>query len=247
MSDGRGPWEHHTPAGGGAWVRRLIRIALVVGGGAAVWALFRLFPGHRSDWDWGQLVWVLVVLTVVSGAVVSARQFKFGELARNIAIWGGIAAVLVLGYTFQDDLGGVLARVESEFLPGSAVESSPHVLTLTESDDGNFYVYGDVQSTRVRFLVDTGASDIVLSPSDAKRVGIEMASLHFIHGFETANGLGDGAPVRLSSLSIGPIRFTDVAASVNRAEMSSSLLGMAFLRRLDRFEIQGRRMLLHWH
>ena len=112
---------------------------------------------------------------------------------RNIALWVAIAAVLVLGYSYRTELSGMLTRVETEFLPGSAVATAPHEMTLTESDDGNYYVYGEVNGTQVKFLIDTGASDIVLSPEDARRIGIDMTSLDFGHKFETANGVVEGA------------------------------------------------------
>ena len=246
MSDGKGPWDHAPPPEPSR-VRTVIWVVVVVAAGALVWGLFRLFPGGHSDWEWSRLIWLLVILGALSTAIVRGGRFPGREIARNAAVWLAIAAVLVLGYTYRDELGAVATRVRSEFVPGTPVETSPHALTITASEDGNFYVYGDVQGTRVRFVVDTGASEIVLSPSDARRAGIDMASLDFRHGYETANGLGGGAPVMLGSLAIGPIRFTDVPAAVNRAEMTSSLLGMTFLKRLDGFEIRGRTMTLRWH
>ena len=53
------------------------------------------------------------------------------------------------------------------------------------------------------------------------------------------NGIGYGAPIRLDTIEVGPIRLTDVAASVNQAPMDRSLLGMTFLRRLSAYEVRG--------
>ncbi len=47
-----------------------------------------------------------------------------------------------------------------------------------------------------------------------------------------------GAPVRLGEIVLGPIRLTDVVASVNEAPMGSSLLGMTFLGRLGGYEVR---------
>ncbi len=96
----------------------------------------------------------------------------------------------------------------------------------------------------MRFLIDTGASDIVLAPEDARRIGIDMGALTYSRSYQTANGLGEGAPLRIDSLRMGPIWLTDVPASVNRAPMDTSLLGMSFLRQIGSFEIEGRRMRL---
>ena len=92
--------------------------------------------------------------------------------------------------------------------------------------------------------MDTGASDIVLSPADAARAGFERSELAFNRQYQTANGIGWGAPVVLRSIEAGAIRFRGVAASVNDAPMSESLLGMSFLDRLAGFEVRGDSLIL---
>jgi len=94
-----------------------------------------------------------------------------------------------------------------------------------------------VDGEPVRFLVDTGASDVVLSPADARRIGFDPAQMSFTRTYNTANGLVQGAPVRLGAVEVGPIRIEDVRASVNGADMRRSLLGMSFLSRLGGYEV----------
>jgi aspartyl protease family protein len=105
-------------------------------------------------------------------------------------------------------------------------------------------VTATVNGLPVDFLVDTGASDIVLSPADAARLGYAPESLHFTRQYVTANGIGRGAPVRLGSLAVGPIAYADLPASVNEAPMAESLLGMTFLRRLESYEVRRDVMIL---
>jgi aspartyl protease family protein len=172
---------------------------------------------------------------------------RWREAARNIAIWGVVASVLAIGYAYRDELSGVSARVRSEFMPGEPVASvDAHTLRLTQDEGGDFYVFGTANGSRIRFLVDTGASDIVLSPTDAQRLGIDTSTLHFVSGFETANGIGAGARYTLDALSVGPIQLWNVPVSINRTDMHASLLGMAFLKRLKSFEFSGRKLTLRW-
>jgi aspartyl protease family protein len=98
----------------------------------------------------------------------------------------------------------------------------------------------------VRFLIDTGASDIVLTPEDATRAGYDIASLDYGHLFATANGVGHGASSTLDRLAVGPLSLTNVAISINRTPMQASLLGMTFLTRLEAYEFRGGRLFLRW-
>lgn len=117
---------------------------------------------------------------------------------------------------------------------------------LTQDDNGLFVTVGEVNGTRVKFLIDTGASDIVLAPEDARRAGIDPDTLTYNRMSEIANGVGNGASATVDTLAVGPIRFNHVNVTVNQAPMGSSLLGMPFLRRLKSFEVNGRKLTLRY-
>jgi aspartyl protease family protein len=90
----------------------------------------------------------------------------------------------------------------------------------------------------VRFLIDTGASGVVLTPGDARRLGFDPRRLRYTRIAETANGTVRSAPIRLDFIAVGQIRMLDFPASVNEADMTDSLLGMSFLSRLRSFEVR---------
>jgi aspartyl protease family protein len=182
----------------------------------------------------------------VAGGVIFSQRFRLGEALRNIAIWSGIALVLALGFAFQDELRAVYFRLRAELIPGYPVTANAKELVLTQSGDGHFYVIGDVNGTAVKFLVDTGASDVVLSPADARRLGIDVAALDFSRPYQTANGVGYGASYRIAHLALGEVELTDVPVSINRAPMSESLLGMSVLRDTASVEIRDRKLFLRW-
>jgi aspartyl protease family protein len=119
-------------------------------------------------------------------------------------------------------------------------------MTITRSADGGFYILGSVNGAPVRFVIDTGANGVLLSPDDAKRAGIDVAGLKFAAPAETANGVGYMSPVTLPAMMVGQLKLANVAAAVNQAPMSSSLLGMAFLQRMDDVEIHGDALTLKW-
>lgn len=110
--------------------------------------------------------------------------------------------------------------------------------------DGHFWVNADISGVTVPFLIDTGASSVVISPADAERLGLYLGAEDFTLTFATANGNVQAAPVTLSSVRLGQIELHDVAATVNGAPLRQSLLGMSFLGRLAGFEYRGDNLIL---
>ena len=116
---------------------------------------------------------------------------------------------------------------------------------VTRTADGHFEVSANVNGTSVAFVVDTGASAVILTRDDAERVGIELADLYYRIPIDTANGRTTAAPAMLATIDIGNIRRYDVQALVaRRGDLSRSLLGMTFLETLWGFEIRGDRLIL---
>ena len=224
----------------------LIWIGIVGLGISLYLGLQLLFPGQLDRNDQAGALQMLGWLALVSSGLVFARRMRFAEVVRNIAVWAAIAGVAILGYSFRNEAVAAFQRVRGELIPAMAVPTGDHAMTITAADDGGFYVMGQVNGATVKFAVDTGANGVVLSPADAARAGIDADTLKFASPSETANGVGYVAPVTLPSLAVGQIKLTNVPAAVDKAPMSTSLLGMAFLKRLDSFEVKGDRLTLRW-
>jgi len=208
-------------------------------------ALNGRFPGALDDSnDIGRLAYVVAWLVLGgSGLILAIRRQPLVGL-RNAAIWTAVGLALVIGYSYRDSFGDLGARLSGELAPQRGVAGDDGSVSFRASQDGHFRVEALVDNVRVRFLVDTGASQVVLSPADARRLGLDGADLHFTQMADTANGIVRGAPVTLRDIAIGPLRLADVRASVNKAEMAESLLGMSFLSRLSGYEVSGDRLTL---
>lgn len=201
--------------------------------------LLRRFPGTIDSGNAPNLVYGVALLAALGGSTVLHFRARPGTALRQATVWIGIGLVLVIGYSFRDEVGALKARVTGELLPAQGQVIGQDGVAFQASSDGHFHIEAMVNGERVLFLVDTGASDVVLSPADAERLGLEPQSLSYSASYQTANGVGYGAPIRLDAIEVGPIRVTDVAASVNQAPMDRSLLGMTFLRRLSAYEVRG--------
>lgn len=240
-----GPWDSGPSAktkkgAWGWWV--LAAFAAVLAG---VLLLAWIFPDALADRD-GQvhLTRSLLFLALVGGSLIVHRRVPAGHMLRNAAIWLAIGGVLLAAYSLKDQAALLGQRMAGEILPFEAMETAPGQVTIRRSSGGHFLARATIDGVSVRFLVDTGASDVVLTQADARRLGFDPGQLTYSRLYRTANGTGTGAPVRLQSLRIGPIIVTDVRASVNGAPMDRSLLGLSFLNRLSEYRVRADEMML---
>lgn len=239
MSDQKTPWDKGEERTSGFALGPVLWVGLLLIVGIVIAFLFFVFPEQgSSDEDRAlDLVRLVAILALVSSGMVFARKIRFGEVIRNISIWTALGALILLGYTYRAELGTVVDRVRGELVPGYAVTSGDE-LVITRSDRGHFFINGAANGKPLRFLVDTGATEVTLSPQAASRIGIDVSALHFNQQFQTANGIGYGATYWLKTLTVGSLKFQNVRVSINKARMSESLLGMSFLDRLKSYEFR---------
>jgi len=144
-------------------------------------------------------------------------------------------------------LGETTAEYEARIkgLPPPVRPAAPSSMTLAADAGGHFLVEANINGSRVRMMVDTGASIVVLSKDDARRIGLTPQPAEFKARVSTANGIVQVAPVMLKEVTIGEVSVQDVPAAVfpdNRLQVG--LLGMSFLSKLSHFEVAGGRLVL---
>jgi len=218
---------------------RWLLVAAVFAALAALvaWAALEM-PGALRDQDRQiNLVYYVLWLVVLLPSLLLARRYSARTMLRDAAGWLAILAVIAVAYSFRGEMQRVWERVAAEVLPHRGTVTDERAIAFRAAQDGHFHVEALVDGVRVQFLVDTGASDVVLNESDARRLGFDIANLSFHRVYRTANGQILGAPVTLGEVRIGPIALPQVRASVNRGEMGRSLLGMSFLGRLGGYGV----------
>ncbi|HRD75095.1 MAG TPA: TIGR02281 family clan AA aspartic protease [Hyphomicrobiaceae bacterium] len=222
----------------------LILLMLIVCGGAFL--LVRSDPQlleALSHPDSMMIAYGVIFLIVVGVPLIATYRGRFGTAIRDLLAWTGLAAILVAGYSFREDLTGLYYRMAGELMPpGTLIEGGTtptgdrSVRIRRRPDSAKVGVNG----TAVGMIIDTGASTVVLKQSDAVSIGIDPKSLVYSVPVQTANGQTFAARVRLTSVSIGSIRVEQVEALVARpGALRESLLGMSFLSRLKSYEFSG--------
>ena len=168
---------------------------------------------------------------------------------RNILIIA-VAVLLIGGYIarFADQTvmhpDAQAATVQPAYQPREPVHSG-RSLVVDADRQGHFKVDARIQGRNLDFMVDTGASLVILRESDANKIGIHPMRSEFTRTVSTANGAIKAAPATLDRVEVGGITVYDVAALVLPDEaLWQNLLGMSFLSKLKRYEVANGRMIL---
>jgi aspartyl protease family protein len=189
---------------------------------------------------------LLLLATVGGSALLLGQRLRAKTVLRHALTWIGVGLFLVILYSYRFELDILKDRVVGEIMPYSVQQTADGGISVRRSGSGHFELEARTNGVPIRFMVDTGASDIVLSPSDARRLGFDLSRLAFTRVYNTANGTVRGAPVTLDWLMVGGVRFRNVRASVNETAMDQSLLGMRFLERFRSYEVRDGILTLRW-
>jgi aspartyl protease family protein len=167
---------------------------------------------------------------------------------RSIIVFA--ALMLAAAGILAQVLEGLPVRQSSEAAPvmASATSTAPsgrRSITIPRDRRGHFQVDARVDGRRIGFMVDTGASVIALTASDARRLGIHPVHNDYTVDVRTANGVMRAAPVTLNSVDVGGLVVRDVRALVAPDKaLGESLLGLSYLTRLKRFEYADGKLVL---
>lgn len=183
------------------------------------------------------LSYLLLLGAVIGGCMLVANRGNLGRMAQYGAIWVFIFLGAIVAVGLWTDIRDTVAPRQSVMLEGARIE-------VPQSVTGHFYLTAAVNGAPVRFIVDTGATDLVLSADDAARAGVMSDDLIFTGRALTANGEVRTAPIRLNTVTLGGVTDTGVRAVVNGGDMRESLLGMTYLSRFSRIEIADGRLIL---
>lgn len=185
----------------------------------------------------GHLVYLAILGIAVVGWYIAENRHALGRTVRLALAWGFIFLGVVAGYGLWEDIRDDVAPRQASFQDGARIE-------VPRAFDGHYYLTLDLEGVPVEFIVDTGATDMVLSRADAARIGLDPGALAYTGVAGTANGQVRTARVRLDAVSLGGVTDRNVSASVNGGEMDTSLLGMSYLQRFARLEIADGRLVL---
>lgn len=220
--------------------------ALVIGGGVVLIALLgsQLSGALDDEHTLMRFLYLVALITFIGGGLFVRLRYDTSRTLGQLAVWVCIFAGLILLYSFRGEFGALGERFRGELMPLDGRVEGPTSVSFPVAEDGHYRVRAIADGVGLDFTVDTGATNVVLSPQAAERLGYDLSKLSFTQIAQTANGLVRGAPVEIAEFMVGPIVIHNLPATVNEAAMSDSLLGMEFMRRLKSWRVEGERLTL---
>lgn len=187
--------------------------------------------------DFARLIYLSVLVVAILGSVLISRRGAYGKMFRQAGVWLLIFMGLVAIVASWQEI-----RQSGQTM--SFQQSEDSAIIIPKEIDGHFHLTVTINDRPIEFLVDTGASDIVLTRKDAARVGFDPNRLDYWGMANTANGTVRLATIRLETVRLGEFIDKNIRASVNKAPMEKSLLGMRYLSKFRAIEISNDQMIL---
>lgn len=187
--------------------------------------------------NFASLIYLGLLGAVLGGYFLLQNRHRMGQVAQQASIWGLIFVGLIAAFGLWEDV-----RVTIPDRAATITETGE--IRVPKGQDGHYHLTLQINDTPVRFIVDTGATDIVLTKEDAQRVGIDTETLPFLGKARTANGTVATALIRLDEVALGPMEDRGIPARISAGEMPGSLLGMSYLSRFETIAISGDTMTL---
>lgn len=190
-----------------------------------------------GEYEIGRFVYLIILLIAVGSWVFVQNRQSLGKTLQMFAVWGFIFLGVIASYGLWEDIRQTVRPQQSIALDAGRVE-------VPRAPDGHYYLTLDVNGAPVEFLVDTGASQVVLNARDAQTAGIDTENLAYLGRASTANGEVRTASVWIDEISLGGITDRNVRVWVNQGELEQSLLGMGYLQRWSSIEIRDGALVL---
>lgn len=181
-------------------------------------------------------VYLLMAAMLVFAALISRRE-PLARLLTYALAWVAIFGAGFILFTFRDNLEYVWQRVRAE-ATGAPVHEGKE-LRVPMAIDGHFWITGDVNGVKVKFLIDSGATMTTVDQAIATKAGIDLhdAPQQIV---KTGNGFVRVAVGRVNDFRIGPMDRPDFAVHVTNNGDDLNVLGMNFLSTLQSWSVEGR-------
>jgi aspartyl protease family protein len=188
------------------------------------------------------VIWYVLAATLVLSALVS-RRIPFKSTLLMVLGWTGIFAVALVAFSYHRELGQAARKVGREVTGQAEQHVDGTMLRVNMASDGHYWVDGDINGKKARFLIDSGATITALSRRTALAAGLNIEGGPGI-ALNTANGTVVAQRSSIARLQVGPVGTGDLPIVVSDTFGEVNVLGMNFLSRLKGWRVENGEMVL---
>ena len=189
-----------------------------------------------TEFEQARLTYLIIILVFIVCSFGFYYRKNFEKISRHFLSWCLIFIGLVTAYGFKD----VLIAALFPYIGHQTGET----FVYSKAEDGHFYLQLVINGEKVKFLLDTGATNLVLNKKTAESVGFDLNALSYNLNTYTANGISRSAKILIQEIKIGTLYVHDVSAMVAEGDLFMPLLGMTFLSQFGEISINGDKLTL---
>ncbi|TXC70535.1 TIGR02281 family clan AA aspartic protease [Sphingomonas ginsenosidivorax] len=177
------------------------------------------------------------IMLILPLAALIARRPPLGQTLKMALAWVGIFAVGLLVASQWQRFGGITAMLNDQQISGTETR-------IRMAEDGHFWANVEIDETKRRMLIDSGATTTALSPETAAAAGLDLDESPFATVIETANGAVTARTATARRVTIGTVTATDLGVVSSPAFGDTNVIGMNFLSRLASWRVEGGTLIL---
>lgn len=190
----------------------------------------------------------IIAIVILLALFATRKHFRL----HFILTWALISFTIFALYTYKSELGNIKSRFVANLMPGKVYQEGGNIL-LTKSSDGHFYIDGYIGGNKAKFLIDTGASQVLLKHEFSNQKSGLRYTGHTAN-FATAGGIITAFEVVITQLTVGHKEEEGLGITFHNARayivdkktdfLEHSLLGMSLLKQLDSYKFEGDKMII---
>lgn len=196
-----------------------------------------------SSHEWSNVIYILILIVLLIMGF-SRKDLPIKKIFEFSGLWILFALVALVLYSYRFEIIEIKDRVLSDLFPSKAINKNQKQLVLNIAQDGHYYLNVKIKNHEVRFMIDTGASDVVIDEKIALKLGYDLQKINYDKVFQTANGQSYGASISFDEVDVSGVKFYNVQASITNSDLVIPLLGMSFLQKFYKYEFFRDKLIL---
>jgi len=196
-----------------------------------------------SSYEWSNVIYILILIVLLIMGF-SRKELPLKKIFEYTGLWIAFALIALIFYSYRFEFSEIKDRVLSDLFPSKAINKNHEQLVLNIAQDGHYYLNVKIKNQIVRFMIDTGASDMVIDEKMAVKLGFNLNNIIYDKIFQTANGQSYGASIYFDEVDVSGVKFYNVQASITNSNLIIPLLGMSFLQKFYKYEFYRDKLIL---